>query len=202
MVEREETEFGHFFFSQTLLERQCEILARKMIKRLGSAVALGGAIAKNRIGGLSVDWSLQNPEAQRWIAHHAVETAKDINGVTAKRLRATLKAGTELGESMDELSRRVKDVIKDNRTWRSSMIARTETMKAYNEGSLQVYKKSKVVDEKEWSAAIGACPICAGMDGQRVELNDKFKTPLGNIDSPPLHPNCRCTFLPIIAGLH
>ena len=77
--------------------------------------------------------------------------------------------------------------------YRTETIARTETLKASNEGRNAAWKQG--VDEgfisptavREWQAEGSACDICMPLNGVQVPLSETF--PQGD---PPRHPNCRC----------
>lgn len=77
---------------------------------------------------------------------------------------------------------------------RSKTIARTETMRASNEGQEQLWAQARskgLLDssvKKTW-IAFDPCPICAPLDGEVVGLDEDFS--IGT--DPPAHPNCRCT---------
>ena len=80
---------------------------------------------------------------------------------------------------------------------RSTMIARTETMTAANEGRFISWQQAGdrgLIDpansSKEWLAEGDACEECSILDGEVVALNDDFSSDDG---MPPAHPNCRCT---------
>lgn len=80
---------------------------------------------------------------------------------------------------------------------RSLMIARTETIRASNEGQTQLWQQA--VDagklprsvQRVWITTEGACPeICEPLEGKRAPLTGAFEN---KYDSPPAHPGCRCT---------
>ena len=102
---------------------------------------------------------------------------------------------------------------------RADMLARTGTIWALNEGAQQRYIIAGVV-EVEWIVTSDdvLCPYCASMNHQVVAVSEPFvkgsrltvslgggrtgtlKT-IGGIEHPPLHPNCRCTLVPVITDL-
>jgi len=77
---------------------------------------------------------------------------------------------------------------------RALTIARTEALKAANEGQKQLWriatKKGLLTsrDMKVWITA-DPCPICAPLEGETVPINSNFSVG----QDPPLHPRCRCT---------
>jgi hypothetical protein len=106
---------------------------------------------------------------------------------------------------------------------RADMLARTGTIWAMNEGAEQRYAAAGIQVE-EWSATEddATCPFCMQFDGKIVKVHDPFwtggesvgvtnaagqtlslKIPEGmNIQHPPLHPNCRCTLMPVITEVN
>ena len=80
---------------------------------------------------------------------------------------------------------------------RCQMIARTEVIRAANEGRAQSWQQAAdagLIDPatttKEWVAEADACDDCAGYDTEQVWLDDEFSS---GDDMPPAHPNCRCS---------
>ena len=77
------------------------------------------------------------------------------------------------------------------------MIARTEIMRANNEGKLEAaYQAANkgLVDPKtaqrQWmTAPMDVCQVCAPLHGVTVGLYESWY-----LGDPPAHPNCRCTF--------
>ncbi len=84
---------------------------------------------------------------------------------------------------------------------RAEMIARTETMRASNEGQQEAWDQAVTAglltgnEQQEWITADdeATCPICDPMDGVTVGLDEMFEVDGDEIDGPPAHPNCRCT---------
>jgi hypothetical protein len=72
-------------------------------------------------------------------------------------------------------------------------------MMAWQEASAQgLFGTSTPV--KVWVAAGDAEPICAELDGTEVEMGELFSSELGDVEGPPLHPNCRCTLAVVGRG--
>ena len=86
---------------------------------------------------------------------------------------------------------------------RALNIARTETLRAANEGQnllwQQGIEEGLILPERtfrEWIVTPDdrLCEFCEEMDGQQVGMNEPFVSPaFGAVDVPPLHPGCRCT---------
>ena len=97
-----------------------------------------------------------------------------------------------------ELKRRVDNYGKKLRRSRARMIARTEMMRASNQGRLQgMYQAADrglvnpALARKQWvTSAFDVCPICVPLNGRTIGIRESFG-PEGQ--APPAHPNCRCT---------
>jgi SPP1 gp7 family putative phage head morphogenesis protein len=71
-------------------------------------------------------------------------------------------------------------------------VARTEQLRAYREGSRDIYQRSGVVKRYKRLAAKNArtCLLCLADDGKIYEVSEPM----------PVHPNCRCTSTPLVDG--
>jgi hypothetical protein len=84
---------------------------------------------------------------------------------------------------------------------RAINIARTETIRGSNEGLRQTWDQAQTAGligasaQREWIASTDACPICIGLDGNKVGIDEPFfSAVLGTeVMAPPAHPSCRCT---------
>jgi len=75
-------------------------------------------------------------------------------------------------------------------------LAQTVVMHTYNTANEQVYKENAdLLSGLKWIATLdmNTCPDCAALDGEEWEVDEKHST-------PPLHPRCRCTTVPIVKG--
>ena len=75
------------------------------------------------------------------------------------------------------------------------VIARTETIRASNAGTLIGFKASGVVLKKEWTTAEDdrVSEDCeANGDQGPIDLDEDF---VSGDDAPPAHPNCRCALV-------
>lgn len=142
--------------------------------------------------------------------------ASRFNDETLKRLNETLAEGIQAGEALAKLQDRVESVYKYTEAFRSMRVARTETLKASNNATEDAYKQTGYVTGKEWLVNPDACPQCEAFDGKTLDLGESFlkqgqsysytdtegeeqtvSNTYDDVDNPPLHPNCRCTIIPI-----
>lgn len=132
----------------------------------------------------------------------AFNFSTEISKETNRKLGKAFAQGVAAGESIAELKNRVTDLFGEMQSYRSERIARTETILASNFSTEEAYKESGVVEAKEWLATRDerTDDECAALDGKVVSLGSKF-FPSGYFtgQTPPIHVNCRCTLIPIVA---
>ncbi|MBA7536601.1 hypothetical protein ES705_28865 [subsurface metagenome] len=170
--------------------------AKFVLPRITEMVKLNGEGALIEVG-VEISFDVTNPLVAKWIKAHTGESIKSILDTTFDALKRTLAEGVDAGESISKLAKRVTAEYKDCKGYKAVRIARTETITASNQGALQGYKQSGVVEKKEWLTAFDerTCEECSALDGEVVGLDENFS---GGLSTPPAHPNCRCTILPVV----
>lgn len=134
-----------------------------------------------------------NKRILNFIKNRSQMFAESVNNTTLQGLESTLAEGISAGEGIKDLADRVESVYQEFPAYRSEMIARTEATAANNEGILESYKQSDVVNGKEWINA-GDDKVRPehqdeiGVGGEIVGVNEKFSNGL----MYPQEPNCRC----------
>lgn len=175
-------------------EREITKFTEVVLPRITEMVKVNGTAAAAEIG---IAFDITNPEVIKWIKKRCGFLIKSISDTTLDKLRKTLAEGVADGESIPKLASRISGVYDEAKGSRAVKIARTETLSASNQGNLQAYKQSGVVEKKEWLTAFDerTCEECADMNGEIVNINSNFSC---GVDTPPLHPQCRCAILPVI----
>lgn len=137
--------------------------------------------------------SQANEKAIAWAADHAARLVTQIDETTRGGIQDLVGKALEEGWSNDDLAARIQE-SEGFSDYRAEMIARTETAFADVQGNLAGYRESGVVEGQEWLIAQDEyCEDCDALDGMVVDIGGDF--PDG---PPPLHPNCRCTVLPVL----
>lgn len=116
-----------------------------------------------------------------------------LKGITedlSKTITNELTDGVLRGESIYKLTRRLREKAGITKA-RAESFARTETMYAFNTAMKAEYERYGV-EEVEWLTA-GDANVCAGC----AALNGRV-FPIDKAPSCPLHPNCRCTLIPLV----
>lgn len=169
-----------------------EVLAQRIAVALTPAFGIGIETAVVGIGA-DVAFDVSSAEAQRWLGRHSLTLAKGLNRTTTRNLRAALKEGVRLGEGRNEIATRLRSTWAVTTDRRARLIAQTETIAAYSNGSLETMKRAKKDGfpiMKKWISAPDADPLCSSIDGREVEVDDDFEP---GVAAPPLHPGCRCS---------
>lgn len=135
------------------------------------------------------------------------ELGTNMNGLTVRYERAVVNMAEKLA---DDLALEVDDdkaakIIRDKtrrysdklRRARARTIARTEIQRAHNQGRLESYRQlmdAGLVSpqaQKKWVISpFDVCPICVPLSDELVAVNSTFSN---GSQTPPAHPNCRCS---------
>lgn len=158
----------------------------------------GGAADAAGLLGLSLDlFDLAVIEAMRT----RTEVLADVVTKTTRQVldAQLLQAGVEGGESIDQLTARVRAVFADLQGWRATAIARTETVGGFNAASRKGALASGVVTGRVWLSSHDdrVRETHKQMDGERLDgLAGAYSNGLlhpGDPSGPPKETvNCRC----------
>lgn len=118
-----------------------------------------------------------------------------ITSDTANAVREELTRTMAAGEHPTVAARRITDRVDSIGKTRATTLARTEVIRSHADAKLNHFESSglsDVVGEAEISTANDSrvCEQCAGLHSNRYKIREAR----GII---PIHPNCRCTFLPV-----
>jgi SPP1 gp7 family putative phage head morphogenesis protein len=169
------------------------VLKRQLSVRAASLRAAAGPTIK------SWGFDASNPAAQKWVEEHATELITDLSDTTREDIKDLLEQAFEGDFDVDQLTQDIADAIGDDE--RADLIARTETMRASNEGQQEAWDQAVEeglltgTERQEWIVTPDdrLCPICEPMDGVVTDLDGYFDVDGDQIDGPPAHPRCRCT---------
>lgn len=142
--------------------------------------------------------SFGRPESAEKVKLLASRSFTDLRNVTedmATRMSRILVDGLVEGKGPRSIADEMDDVL-DIGLRRADTIARTEIIRAHAEGQLHAFEKLGVTEigvEVEWSTAGDerVCADCAAMEGKTFSVEESH-------NMIPLHPNCRCAFLPVV----
>lgn len=151
--------------------------------------------------GLAIIFDVTEPAVANFLEKRAQRFAKEVNQTTWDNLKKSLGEGMDAGEGMNELADRVESVMGDRIASSKEVIARTETIGAYNGGTLEAWKQSDEVDGKEWLSELSDRTRDSHRDahGQVVGIDDDFIVGSGHGPAPGQiglaeeDINCRCS---------
>jgi HK97 family phage portal protein len=203
-----------------------ETWAQEIVDLTGGAlkeeVLIGAGKGARKVGVQVTDF-IDRPHVQDALRNHHFAFARAVNQTSADNLQKAMADGIANGESIPELTNRVKAAFGgvDPKTgekienWRAERVARSESARSQMLGVEQQWKESGVVAKKVWDANGDACPFCLDMEGKTVEIGNAFWSVDGanqtvefrgkditlkheylDVLGPPLHPNCRCSLKP------
>ena len=138
-----------------------------------------------------------------FLANYQVQLLGDVSAELASGIKRTVTQGVLTGKSIPEVAREIGRVVEDKAAFRragktvfktaqrrATLIARTETLRAHNEGRMVFYREVGV-ERVEWLTAHDerTCTQCAPLDGKVFKIDDVPGLP---------HPACRCSRLAIV----
>lgn len=211
-LEAKATSLGKAFTEQLFDLKDANVkFLEKLLPTLFDLYGTQGALALIFAGDEDSEFIITNA-MRAFITNSTAKMAGNFNEDTLEALNTTLTEGIQAGESLGKLKKRVGSVYDDVRGYRLERIARTETLKASNVATQFAYKQTGYVKSKEWVVNPGACEYCRALNGKKVSLDENFLD-LGQnlegdeggeylidyeaISNPPVHPNCRCTIIPV-----
>ena len=186
------------------IEREIAILSAtasvKVAKRAADLVKQGerDALAMIRATGVSGDFLHSNVKALEEIVGQLSDgsplnelfQALGPEAVTSARL--VFAEGLIEGSNPRKIAARLLEKIDVPRR-RATLIARTETLRAYRSANQLVYRQNAdIVSGVRISSSRDSrtCPYCLGQDGKILKHGEQFAT----------HPGCRCALVPVIIG--
>lgn len=159
-----------------------------------NARTLATEAARIDLPGVEAAFTDLNPENMATILGHLApggplrDLLVSLGAETALAAQEALLTGVILGKGTDWIARELGRSL-DIPRWRAETIARTESLRAYRETSRETYKRSNVVAQWEWTAALDrrTCPACLGLHGRRFSVEEQLDG----------HPRCRCAMVPV-----
>lgn len=144
-------------------------------------------------------WQIfQEPIHANTLAMLYTRSFDELRGITeamAQGISRVLAEGVARGWGMAAIAREMNRQVVGIGIRRATLLARTEIIRAFAEGTLNRFEEAgitEVIGDVELATAedLRVCPICAGLNGKRYTI----KEARGVI---PVHPQCRCAWLPV-----
>ena len=180
-------------------------LEQAIIGPLLAALDAGSKYAGEQLGQAANQaiFEVVNKQAVEYAKSHAASLAKNLQESTIDSLRTVLSNSVSEGLGVEKTADAIMANDRLFTRGRATVIARTETARAFNEGNLEMMRNVPSVAGKKWLKAPRACKWCEQAASQTasgpIAVDKKFIVDIGTtkvrrvaVDSPPLHPNCRC----------
>lgn len=198
---------------------------KRMLKPAGLDIMAKSGNEAYKIAGIEASFDILNPEAVKAVDRICSEAVKEVGKETKQAINHVIREGIKEGKSMGRVAKELRPLVglterqvkavanyekwlikkrpdlsdlkraqwverynKKLHRYRTEMISRTESMRATNEGNLIGYKDAGYKTVR-WSANVGCCDLCDAENGHVYTIEESR----GML---PLHPDCRCSWLP------
>jgi len=168
-------------------DNEFESLSEVMSATYYETFMKGSQQAISVVGNVSLDMEY----IKGWIADSSEEWAKEITQTTIDQFNDAVKLGIAEGEGIAGLSARTSEVFDLAKGYRTERIARTEVARTTVESHRTVYKDGGFKDV-EWLLVDDAST--GSLDREYSERDDWTVDSIKGVI--PVHPNCRCDFVP------
>lgn len=160
--------------------------------------------------GLNTVFQTGNPKANKRIRDNIVLVAKEVDKHTKSLVFDTIASWNDAWLWAEEIAKQVDLKLQEFSKSRAKTIARTEITRASTEAEVQAFEQSWIVQWKERYTADDekTCPECNSMDWKVLWLRENYvnkwdthrwiEYDYADVNWPALHPNCRCTLLPVL----
>ena len=156
----------------------------------------------------------------KWLSQYETTLATSMTQQISTKVRFELLEGMRNLESIPQIKNRVQGVWNESidiivppkvgkngailragysysipaSEW-ATMVARTEVSRAFAMGRIEAFTQMGVVEKVQWlvSPDERLCPICGAMEGETFTLQEASNL-------IPIHPQCRCTWVPIVGN--
>jgi HK97 family phage portal protein len=175
----------------------------------------GGSLAAGMMG---LQFNGTSPEVVKYLENYVPTFVQRFNERTKNDLQAVLIKAQVEGWALPRLKDEMKRVFNQYEYNRTDMVARSEVVRSSNAGAQMAYRQAEI-QELEWLDTDDkhTCILCKSLDGKRIGIEgtflkvgetleatdadgnkQKYKNKYEPVSYPPLHPNCRCTIIPVV----
>jgi hypothetical protein len=137
--------------------------------------------------------SISSSERQGLRERRARNDAEGIAGYLEQRLLRTVAEALATPLSPRQLGLAASATVTSVGQARLLALVNSELTSSYADATLDAYDElgvQTVAIEAEWSALTAACSFCSSQDGEEYALEDAYGV-------LPLHPGCRCDWVPV-----
>lgn len=146
----------------------------------------------------ATSFSVVPREALDFYKDYSLFLTGDIEQDLLKKAKHIIYSGIENGLSGETMKGQLENIFPFFTEGRLQNIARTEPSKAINQGRLEAFQSPDLenfVQGVEYSVIMdeGLCEICEARNGLILAMDN----PLVAQNTPPLHYQCRCVWVPV-----
>jgi HK97 family phage portal protein len=145
--------------------------------------------------GMDLLFDVENENVQEVLGELA-QLVSRVADTTRDDIAALVGISAQEGWSIDDLAAEILKLNEIQTPNRARLIARTETARAYSEGSLLGYADGGI-EETEWLVS-DPCPICEPLAGRTAPIGGEF-APGIRVPGDP-HPACKCALAPVVTA--
>ena len=172
--------------------KQWEVLLLALVLKNNTQIWKTNLKQLNEVYGLDITL---DGLTENFISRRAVFTAKSVSDTVYKTIKGVINKDVKGGiTDIGQIKKDIGFLLADQEAWKVEQIAQTELSWAYGEASYKTYIQNKVL-KVFWLCGGAPCEVCAGNSGEVVEIGQTFRS--GHTHEP-VHPNCRCSVLPVI----
>lgn len=166
------------------------------LEHLELMVSAGGGRALGAGKLLSAAEVQRTVDVRPLFGHTLADWSERQKASTLAKLDGVVKRGIMRGESIDEITSRVRGEVLGGATRGNEAIVRTAVNQISNQAHVQTLSQldDAVTEMYEYEATLDSrtTPICASLDGKRFRYDDE------TAPRPPQHVNCRSNISPVI----
>jgi HK97 family phage portal protein len=198
---------------QALLQLEGEWAVELASDSLDTIGKLVSDSAEEAAVSLGSSFSIEDEAVQQAIRTQQFKFGNGVARTSSKEIRKVILSSFEEGKSLKELRKDIQKLGDQFNKVRATTIARTETVRAANQGARTGYKSAGVTKLRYTAVLDGnTSEICDHLNGKIVGIDETFLSgeegfTLSNgrpmdlsyddgVPNPPAHPNCRSTIIP------
>ncbi|ATW24157.1 minor capsid protein [Candidatus Formimonas warabiya] len=177
---------------------QSDVPPESPLAGLSQFPALSGGSAAFASLGVTGSFTTIHLPVLSYMQDYQLGLIRRITQEVRDQIKEELKRGYIQGESIPDIAKRLRNTKLDKGVWpsvekRATVIARTEILRASNQGALHVYNQYQV-KRVIWLTAKDerVCKVCGPLHKKIFPID---QIPFGG---PPAHPRCRCFIVPHI----
>jgi len=167
-----------------------DVLPESPLAGLAQFPALTGGEAAIAATGVNASFSIVHMPVMSYMQDYQLGLIRRITQDVREQIKDELKRGYIMGESIPDIAKRLRNTKLDKGVWpsvekRAEVVARTEIIRASNQGALYAYRQYDI-KRVMWLAAADerTCPVCGALHRKIFPID---QVPFGG---PPAHPRC------------